>query len=247
MAQALQTTGTDLTDHIDRLTSFNRHIAHDLRDPVGSLANGAQLAQLALARGDTEAVRRLLSLIEGGATGVIQLLADLLALAHGHDEQVSLMWVDLTKVAQGAIDQLCRHADVGLPEIRLGALPMVFGAPSLLRQVFVNLIGNGLKFSRRSRDPVVEIGATVIEGEQVIYVQDNGVGFEATQASKLFRPFTRLHGHDFDGHGIGLSLVKRIVDLHGGQIHAQPRASGGAVFYFTLGYIDGSQDSAKEA
>lgn len=234
MSQALQATDTDLRVQIDRLVSFNRHIAHDLREPVGSLASGAQLAQLALTRGDVEAVRRLLDLIECGASGVIQLLSDLLSLAHGHEEHVTLMRVDLTVVAKEAVDQLRSTFGGEAPEVRLATLPTVLGAPRLLRQVFINLIGNGMKFSRRAEHPVVEVGASTLGGEPVVYVQDNGVGFEPTQAARLFQPFCRLHGKDFAGHGIGLSLVKRIVELHGGHITAQPRASGGAVFFFTL-------------
>jgi signal transduction histidine kinase len=247
MAHALQSTDTDLRHQIDRLLSFNRNIAHDLREPVGSLASGAQLAQLALARGDVNAVRRLLDLIECGATGVIQLLSDLLALAQGHEEHVALTRVDLTMVAQGAIDQLLPRKGVGGPEVRLEALPTVLGAPSLLHQVFVNLVGNALKFSGQTACPVVEVGVTTLAGEQVIYVQDNGVGFAPTQASRLFQPFCRLHGHEFAGHGVGLSLVKRIVELHGGHIVAEPRASGGAVFYFTLGHVEPPLSGLKRA
>lgn len=100
--------------------------------------------------------------------------------------------------------------------------------------MYVNLLGNALKFSRDAQPPQVEVGAFVHEGEQVCFVRDNGVGFDAAEAERLFQPFHRLHGQRFPGHGVGLSIVKRIVERHGGRLWAQAQRQQGATFFFSL-------------
>lgn len=108
--------------------------------------------------------------------------------------------------------------------------------PALLRQVFTNLLANGMKFSRESASPRVEVGASSSAAEGVVFhVRDNGVGLSPEQAAGLFVPFRRQHGHRFEGHGIGLTIVRRIVERHGGRLWAQGRAGEGATFFFTLG------------
>ena len=118
--------------------------------------------------------------------------------------------------------------------VHVGELPTVEADPGLLRQVYVNLLGNALKFSREGAAPQVEVGAFERDGEQVCFVRDNGVGFDAAEAERLFQPFQRLHGQRFPGHGVGLSIVKRIVERHGGRLWAQAQRQQGATFYFSL-------------
>jgi len=123
-----------------------------------------------------------------------------------------------------------------VPEVTLQTpLPVVRGDAGLLRQVYVNLIDNARKFTRHRETPRIEVGALSQHGERVFYVRDNGVGFDADGASRLFEPFRRLHGGRFTGHGVGLSIVKRIVERHGGRIWADARLGEGATFMFTLG------------
>jgi len=98
----------------------------------------------------------------------------------------------------------------------------------------VNLVGNALKFSRHTHRPLVEIGVSGAGEQRALYVQDNGVGFDGAQADRLFQPFARLHGKEYAGHGIGLSLVNRVVERHGGRAWATTRTPAGATFYFTL-------------
>ena len=114
-------------------------------------------------------------------------------------------------------------------------LPTVNGDPELLRQVFSNLIGNAIKFSNRSQRPQVEVATLARDGEQVFIVRDNGVGFDPAAAQRLFKPFQRLHDRSYEGFGVGLSIVKRIVDRHGGRVWAEGQPGQGASFYFTLG------------
>lgn len=113
-------------------------------------------------------------------------------------------------------------------------MPTVRGDPELLRQVFANLIGNAVKFTAGSPHPQVQISARTGDGQTVFEVRDNGIGFEPAAAPRLFKPFQRLHDHGYEGFGVGLSIVKRIIDRHGGRVWAEGRPGQGASFYFTL-------------
>jgi light-regulated signal transduction histidine kinase (bacteriophytochrome) len=121
-------------------------------------------------------------------------------------------------------------------EWKIADLPIVECDPILIRQVFQNLIGNALKYSRPRSPAVIEIGQMEKEGETVIFVRDNGVGFSMKYADKLFGVFQRLHrAEEFEGTGVGLATVKRIVQKHGGAIWAEAAPDQGSTFYFTLG------------
>ena len=119
--------------------------------------------------------------------------------------------------------------------VHVGALPVVVADPGLLRQVYVNLIGNALKFSAGAAAPRVDVGVAAERRPPVFFVRDNGVGFAAGDAVRLFEPFQRLHAGRFAGHGVGLSIVRRIVERHGGRVWAESSPGAGANFRFTLG------------
>jgi light-regulated signal transduction histidine kinase (bacteriophytochrome) len=121
-------------------------------------------------------------------------------------------------------------------EWKVGALPVVECDPGLLKQVLVNLIGNSIKYTRQCDVAVIEIGEVTVDEEQVFFVRDNGAGFDMKDIDKLFRAFHRLHrDEEFEGTGIGLATVRRIVQRHGGRIWAEAEVGKGATFYFTLG------------
>jgi signal transduction histidine kinase len=220
-----------LLQRLEQLTSFNHHVAHDLRVPVVLLAAAAQRAQQALQQGDAAEAARMLHILCGRAEHLERLLRALMTLAHA-DAPLAMAPVDLNAVLGDALADL---QGAPLPPtaalLCLHPLPVVRGAAPLLRQVYVNLVGNALKFAQHQPQPRVEIGC---DGH-ALYVRDNGVGFDAAQALRLFQPFTRLHAGAFAGHGIGLALVRRVVERHGGRVWAEPAAGGGAVFRFTLG------------
>jgi signal transduction histidine kinase len=115
-----------------------------------------------------------------------------------------------------------------------GDLPDLEADPALLRQVFANLMANGVKFSGSATRPRVEVGATRSAEGLVFHVRDNGVGFSEAEGRELFVPFRRLHADRFEGHGIGLTIVRRIVERHGGRLWAEGRPGEGATFFFTL-------------
>lgn len=230
----------ELHDMVTALESFNRSISHDLRGPLGGIAGVSRMANEALAAGDVAAAARMLSVIARQADASADLVASLLALARVNDAEIAPRPVPLGAVVQETLEQL-RLAEAtpsapapSLP-VQVGALPTVEADPGLLRQVFVNLIGNALKFSSGVAEPRIEVGAFAEAGGHVMFVRDNGVGFDSDAAAHLFEPFERLHRTGFPGHGVGLSIVKRIVERHGGRVWARSRPQAGATFYFWLG------------
>jgi light-regulated signal transduction histidine kinase (bacteriophytochrome) len=131
--------------------------------------------------------------------------------------------------------------------VELGALPPCNADSLLLRQVYENLISNALKYSAQARPPTIEIGARRDAGEVAYFVRDNGVGFEMDYANKLFGVFQRLHAPEqFEGTGIGLALVRRIIERHGGRIWAESTPGAGATFYFTIGRYDATAAAGAE-
>jgi light-regulated signal transduction histidine kinase (bacteriophytochrome) len=142
----------------------------------------------------------------------------------------------MTAIARLVVAELQQGPEPSLAEILVRPLPMVRGDYRLVRQIWVNLIGNALKYSRTRPAPKVEIGSLQAEPEaHAFYVRDNGIGFDMKYADKLFGVFQRLHRReDFEGTGVGLAIVQRIVRRHGGRAWAESKPDRGATFYFTL-------------
>lgn len=230
----------ELHEIVTALESFNRSISHDLQGPLGGIAGVSRLAAEALAAGDVPGAEQMMSVIARQAEDSAELVASLLTLARVNDAEIAPRAVPLDSVVHETLEQL-RLTDPGLPAppadlaVQVGALPTVEADPSLLRQVYVNLIGNAIKFSRGVAEPRIEVGAFAQAGGHVMYVRDNGVGFDSEAAEHLFEPFRRQHRGGFAGHGVGLSIVKRIVERHGGRVWARSRPQAGATFYFWLG------------
>lgn len=223
-----------LNDMVAGLESFNRSVSHDLRGPLGGMAGVSRLGSEALARNDSATAQRMFAAITVQADTLGQLVNDLLLLARVGDAALAPQPVDLQALVRDTLEQLHRAEPGKQPPVELHALPMAEADPGLLRQVFVNLLGNAIKFSQHAQAPHIEVGAFARDGEQVFFVRDNGVGFDADQAEHLFQPFSRLHGARYPGHGVGLSIVKRIVERHGGRLWVQAKPDAGATFFFSL-------------
>lgn len=143
--------------------------------------------------------------------------------------------VDMTALAGAAVREAMAVYQGPEPRIDLAELPSVTGDATVLRQVWVNLIGNALKYSAKRPEPRIRVSGGIEEREAVYQVQDNGVGFDPRYADKLFGVFQRLHGADeFPGTGVGLAIVQRIVARHGGRVWAQGASDAGACFHFAL-------------
>jgi len=230
---------SELRELVSGLEGFNRHVSHDLRGPLGGIAGAARRAAEALQRGDTNTVARMMPLITVQAESSVQLVSALLALARVGEASFEPKRMRLEALVREAVEQV-RLADPrgdAVPVTLSTPLPEIDADPDLLRLVYVNLLGNAVKFSREARAPRIEVGALDGDGRQTFYVRDNGVGFDADRAEGLFEPFRRLHDERFPGHGVGLSIVKQIIQRHGGRIWAEAVPGQGATFYFTLGRV----------
>jgi signal transduction histidine kinase len=226
----------ELRDVIAGLEGFNRQVSHDLRGPLGGIGGLAQLASQALQRGDVDAAQRVLTPIAQQAADSRRLVDALLMLARSGDVALNKTRLDLARLAREVTQGLHpeSHADSQPPTVEIGELPVVVADETLLRAVFTNLIGNALKFSAGRPDGKIRINADHSHGVVTIAVADNGVGFDSGAAAALFQPFTRLHGARFAGTGIGLTIVRRIVERHGGKVWAVGQPGAGATFTFTL-------------
>ena len=234
-AQEVAETGRLLEQANTELESFSYSVSHDLRAPLRAI-NGFSQALLE-DHGSTLPPdgQALLARVRENTKRMGQLIDDLLVFSRLGRKPLEMGSVDLAVVARAVVEEQ-RQTERGREvEVVVGSLPTALGDTSLLRQALANLVGNAFKFTRRQPKARVEIGARVEGAETVYYVRDNGAGFDMKYASKLFGVFQRLHGEsDFEGTGVGLALVQRIVHRHGGRAWAEAAVDQGATFYFTL-------------
>ena len=162
-----------------------------------------------------------------------ELIDDMLSFSRVARSGFTPTQVDMRALADSVIDEF--RDQYPTAAIELLPMPEALGDKTMLRQVYVNLVGNALKFSARKQRPIVQIGATQQRRETVFFVKDNGAGFDMAYVEKLFGVFQRLHSMEaFPGTGVGLAIVKRIVERHGGKVWADAEPERGATFYFTL-------------
>lgn len=235
----LETRVQERTAHLHELIrgleAFTHSVSHDLRGPLGGMSTLAGMAAQALARGDTSVARRALPIIARQCDASVNLVATMLELARLADPQLQPQRIRLAELVQAAFDEVMLGARDGVrPELHCAPMPDVMADPRLLRPVLVNLIGNAVKFSREAAQPRIVIDATVQGRDLAICVRDNGVGMAPETAERIFDPFYREHGTRFEGHGLGLSIVRRAVQAMGGRAWADPQARGGAALCFTL-------------
>lgn len=217
------------------LEAFSYSVAHDLRAPLRLIH--AHVQMLRDYRGSPAAREPLIHLdqIQRGAREMSALIDGLLALSRISHMEMRQEPTSLDDLVKRAVNQVRQESGERVIEWRLASLPPVNCDPDLLLQVFVNLIDNAVKYSRPRPHAVIEAGTGSAEGETYIFVRDNGVGFDMRYARKLFGVFQRLHRHDeFEGTGIGLATVNRIIERHGGRIWAESRLGQGAEFRFTI-------------
>ena len=217
------------------LETFSYSVSHDLRAPLRAIDGFSRiLEQEHGARLDADAVR-LLNVIRASTQRMGRLIDDLLTFARYSRQELKHERVDMQRLAHAAHEDLRNAGENGAAIVTIGALPAVKGDIGLLRQVWMNLLGNALKYSRNAAGPRIEVEGEV-RGPHVEYrVRDNGVGFDMAYADKLFGVFQRLHrDEEFEGTGVGLATVQRIVHRHGGHVWADAKPGRGATFSFTL-------------
>ncbi len=179
---------------------------------------------------------RYLGRVRDAAQRMGQLIDDLLAFSRLGRQPMATQEVEPASLVKQVLDELNGELQNREVEIVVGDLPVAHGDPALLRQVFSNLLGNSLKFTKNTSSARIEVGVQAVNGEQIYFVKDNGAGFDMRYADKLFGVFQRLHRvEDYEGTGVGLATVQRIVHRHDGRIWADAAVDQGATFYFTLG------------
>jgi signal transduction histidine kinase len=233
--QCVEQRTLELSQAVSELDSFNRMVSHDLRGPLHGLADLSRLIQGELERADPADTRRRLALIEKQTRRLAHLVDDLMTLGHVSRDALECEPTPLEALARDAMQTLMLgSAQDRLADVVIGPLPTLPVEAGLLRQVFINLLSNALKFTRDTVAPRIEVLAERGDDGWTVAVRDNGVGFDVAQAPELFKPFKRFHGACYEGSGIGLTIAKRIVERHGGRIWADGRPGHGATFRFTL-------------
>jgi PAS domain S-box-containing protein len=218
------------------LEAFAYSVSHDLRAPLRHIDGFIELLKKGIATNLDEEGRHYMKAISDSAKRMGALIDDLLSFSRMGRNEMSKMQVDIEKLVQEVIREFNPEAEGRNINWQISALPTVTGDKAMLRIVFVNLISNALKFTRKRGPAEIEIGFTKDkETGTVIFVRDNGVGFDQNYASKLFGVFQRLHRADeFEGTGIGLANVRRIIARHGGRTWAEGEIEKGATFYFSI-------------
>jgi len=218
------------------LESFSYSVSHDLRTPLRAIDGyAARLIDDPNSR-FSNAAADYLQRIRGSAQRMGELINDLLTFARFGRQMLTHKPVDTRVLVEQVLQDLESPIAARGIEIKLGELPTVQADSNLLREVFLNLIDNAVKFTGHRARARIEIGCQTEQRPFVWYVRDNGIGFDMEHAGQLFGVFTRLHSaQNFEGTGVGLALVQRIVQRHGGEIWAQAEPDRGATFYFTLG------------
>ena len=217
------------------LDTFCYSVSHDLRAPLRAIDGFSRMLVEDHGTALDAQAQRLLGVIRSNTQRMGQLIDDLLTFSRYSRKSLETSPVEMTAVVQSVVDELRTNGAVGRADIVVHPLPRTRGDATLLRQVWANLIGNAGKFTRTRSEPRVEIGALGGQGETVFFVRDNGVGFDMEYARKLFGVFQRLHrAEEFEGSGVGLAIVQRIVHRHGGRVWAEAKPEAGATFYFTL-------------
>ncbi len=232
---ALQAKNRELEAAVGELDAFSYSVSHDLRAPLRSIDGFSLILLKNNSSRLPPEMRNYLQLVRDNASQMGHLIDDLLAFSRFGRLTLAKQLVSTRRIADAVVaEERDRAADRSVT-VTVGDLPWIQADAALLKQVFVNLVNNAFKYSRKRADAAVEIGCLEVDGEQVFFVRDNGTGFDLKYADKLFGVFQRLHrAEDFEGTGVGLAIVHRIVDRHGGRIWVETSPDQGATFFFTM-------------
>ncbi len=240
--EQVQDLNRDLERHAADLEAVNREleafsysVSHDLRTPVATIGEFSRLLLKDYGARLPEEGQRFLRLIHEEAGAMDRLIQDLLSLSRATRQPLKKEEVPPNELVSRVLEEL-RNTQAGRDiEIVVDSLPPCAADPILLKQVWVNLLSNAFKFTRHCARARIQIGSVVQDGHTAYFVKDNGVGFDSEHADRLFGVFQRFHSEeDYEGTGIGLAIVERILRRHGGRIWAEAEVNKGATLYFTL-------------
>jgi light-regulated signal transduction histidine kinase (bacteriophytochrome) len=217
------------------LEAFSYSVSHDLRAPLRAISGFSEAVMEDYADRLDDAGTRYLRLIVDNAHGMGQLIDDLLAFSRLGRQEITAVQVDMAAMAREVFNEIAAQEPGRDIEFSVGRTPAAYADHTLIRQVLLNLLANAVKFTRPRKKARIEFGYLPNVNGGVYYVQDNGVGFDMKYAGKLFGVFQRLHSDtEFEGTGVGLATVNRVVARHGGRVWAEAQPEKGATFYFTL-------------
>ena len=233
---SLKNRAAELETSVKELDAFSYSVSHDLRAPLRAIDGFSRIVEEDYAPKLDDEGRRLIGVIRGEAQRMGRLIDDLLTFSRLGRQKVESGRIDMEAMARNIFKELTAVEPERTVHLDLHPIPPAFGSEAMIRQVWVNLIGNAVKFSGKRGRAEIEIGVEPGEaGEQVYFVRDNGAGFDMRYADKLFGVFQRLHTHEeFPGTGVGLALVQRIVHRHGGRVWGEGEIEKGATFRFTI-------------
>ena len=226
---------TELTAANKEMEAFSYSVSHDLRSPLRAIDGFSRILMEEYAESLPADGKRYLDLVRTNTQQMGTLVDDLLAFSRLGRQSLTRQSVEMTELAAQVLADLRIEQAGRTMEVQIGDLPACQGDPSLLKQVFVNLLTNALKFTRTREVTRIEIGY-----DSAYFVRDNGVGFDMRYADKLFGVFQRLHrAEEYEGTGVGLANVQRIINRHGGRVWAEAEVDKGATFFFTIGGNNG--------
>lgn len=223
------------------LEAFSYTVSHDLRAPVRTIHGFSQILLKEHAAGMNPEARQLLDRVHAGAGQMGMLIDDFLEFSRLGRQALQNRDIDLRHVVADLVAKLRNENPDRTIDFQVGDLPVCRGDPAMLRAVWTNLLANAVKFTRPRSEARIEVGSRMESEATVFFVRDNGVGFSMDYADKLFGVFQRLHrAEDFEGTGVGLAIVQRVVERHGGKVWAEGREGEGAMFSFSLGGTNGT-------
>ncbi len=224
-----------LHEAVNELETYNYSVAHDLRSPLGAIVNFAAILQEDYAERLDQPGRDYLKRVARCAQTAVSMMDSLLAFSRVGRQKMTLESLEMHETVRSVFSDLSAASRTLPAQLKIDALPACKGDREMLRTVVLNLLSNALKFSHDSKPPRVEVGGYETDEECVYFVRDNGVGFNPERAKQLFGVFERLHSRDeFEGHGVGLAIARRIVQRHGGRVWADSTPGAGATFFFSL-------------
>ena len=231
----LEQANNQLKESYKDLESFSYSASHDLRQPLVMIELFSRNLLKKYADKFDDYGKQNLSVIADQARKMTGFINDLLSFCRASTKDIQKSDIDMNVLVQNIAEEMKTTIGERTVQFEIQDLPVVWGDPSMIRQVLVNLLSNALKYSHTREITRIEIGGAEKKEGNIYYVKDNGVGFHSEDAGKLFSLFNRLHlSEDFEGTGIGLVIIKRIINKHGGHVWAEGRVNEGATFYFTL-------------
>lgn len=218
-----------------RLDSFSSTVSHDLRAPLRGIMTVSNILKEDYKEALDEEGQNLIEMQVINVRKMDKLIEDILEFARAGKQKIEMNEIDMGALANEVIHELLDPVQREKVKFNLQPLPSIKADRSLMKQVFINLVSNAIKYSAKVPQPVIEIGSYKEEGEYIFFIKDNGVGFDMSYSTKLFKVFQRLHSsEEFEGTGLGLAIVHNIISGHGGRTWAVGKPNEGATFYFSL-------------